>query len=106
MNEAKIRTLLGLARRARKLAVGASAVEAHLRKQAIYLILLAEDAGANKERKLQNQLTSLQLKCPVIRYANKHDLGEILNHPDVAIIGVLDRHFADGIIMHAHFDGK
>ncbi len=105
MNEAKIKTLLGLAIRARKLAIGASAVDANIRKRAVRLILLANDAGANTERKICNQLETHEVKCPIIRYQTKDEIGAILNRTDVSVVGVLDRNFAAGIAGHAR-DGQ
>ncbi|KAA3615539.1 MAG: hypothetical protein DWQ05_14405 [Calditrichaeota bacterium] len=106
MNEAKIKTLLGLAIRARKLAIGASAVDANLRKRAVHLILLANDAGANTERKVRALLETLQFKCPIIQYKTKDEIGAILNRTDVSVVGILDENFAAGIAMHAKADEK
>ena len=106
MNTAKIKTLLNLAQRPRKLAIGSSAVEANLKKKNVSLLLLSEDAGANLERKLQNQINTLELKCPIIPFLTKAELGEMLNRPDVAVVGVLDKDFANGILMYTKSDGS
>ena len=102
MNTNKINSLLGLALRARKLAIGASAVEAGLRKDSIYMILLAEDAGSAIGRKIRALLEQTSTECPVLPYLAKRELGVMLNRTEVAVLGVLDKSFASGI--RTYFD--
>ncbi len=98
MNETKIRALLGLANRARKLAIGATAVDAGLRKKKVRLILLAGNAGAASERKIRNACEISQQHCPIVTFLSKEAMGEICNRAEVAVLGVLDENFAAGII--------
>lgn len=104
MDKKKIESLLGLAARARKLATGASAVEAGLRKKNVYLILLATDSGVAIERKVRSLVTEFKSKCPVIKLISKSDLGMIFNRTDIAVVGVQDKNFAAGIIEYFNID--
>jgi len=90
----KVERLLGLARRARKLAIGSTEVEQQLKKQRVKLLVFAEDASANSRRKV----LELARGCPVVTYGTVAELGALLGREKVAVLGVLDVHFAKGIL--------
>ena len=50
----KFYSLLGLCKRAGKLAAGEVAAEQAVRKKTAYLLILAEDASANTKKKFRN----------------------------------------------------
>ena len=90
----KVNRLLGLARRARKLAVGATEVEQQLKKQRVKLLIFAEDVSANSRRKLLELVPG----CPVVTYSTVAELGALLGREKVAVLGLLEPHFAKGIL--------
>lgn len=95
LNEQKIPALLGFARKAGKLLLGRSAVAAAVRSEKILLILLAADAPED----LMDKVIGAHLRPTVIRLSalHKKELGELLGHKDVAILGICDRQFAQAL---------
>ena len=89
----KAERLLQLANRARQLAIGAGAVDAACRKNSACLIFVAENAGASVNRDAQRYA---EHTC-VIWADSQQSLGALVNRKAVAILAVLDQHFAAGI---------
>ncbi|HNT64589.1 MAG TPA: ribosomal L7Ae/L30e/S12e/Gadd45 family protein [bacterium] len=92
----KLLSLIGLANRARRLAIGRQAVSAGLQHKEADLVLLAGDAPS----RLGDQLAAVdKVRLAFLpRSITKDVLGRILGRKPVAIIAVCDRHFADGIL--------
>ena len=85
----RIKTLLGFARRAGKMAVGRSAVEMAYKQNKLVLTILAEDATPKAERVVAHcKGTGL------VRYSTKDGLGAILGRDEVGMVGILDQGFA------------
>lgn len=93
MTQDKVYYLLSLAARARKLALGSSAVLAALRKGKVQLIFLATDASPNLARKIRHHAG----QCPVVVYGTKSEFGELFFRSELGVIGVLDKNFASGM---------
>lgn len=88
----KIRSLIGFANKAGKLTLGRTATVSAFHRDKLELVLLATDASP----KLKRFARELQ-EVPIIRLAPKADMGQIVGRDEVAVIGVLDRHFAEGM---------
>lgn len=88
VDEKKIKTLLGFANKAGKLAIGKSAVLNSIKKEKVLLVILANDAS----EKLTNELGNI--KSFQLQDLSKDDLGKVLGRSEVAIIGVCDAGFA------------
>lgn len=87
--------LIGLARRAGKVASGEAQVEAMLKQQKGYLLILAEDApGAQKKF----ALWAKDLKVPVLIKGGKEELGRAIGLTPRAAILVMDEGFAKAIL--------
>ena len=87
--------LIGLARRAGKVASGEAQVEAMLKQQKGYLLILAEDApGAQKKF----VLWAKDLKVPVLIKGGKEELGRAIGLTPRAAILVMDEGFAKAIL--------
>lgn len=94
MNE-RMKSLLGLARRAGRLASGEAEVEACLKKHKGFLLVLAEDApGAHK--KYRRWAEDLGLEAIVA--GSKEELGRAIGLSPRAAVLILDQGFAKGIL--------
>ena len=87
--------LLGLARKAGRLAVGATAVAKLVRQGANPVVVLAGDAGAGLKRRV---LRMRPVRGFVIGLVNRRDLAERLGRGDLAVVAVTDRGFVRGLI--------
>lgn len=87
--------MLGLANRARKLALGMSAAIGSLKKKRCKLIILAHDIAANAERKITAE--ALDAGVDIVRSGNKDALGRAFGRKEVAIIAVEDAGFAQSL---------
>ena len=94
--KSKIFKLVGLARRAGKVAVGISMVEKMVRRKKVVLLLFAEDATLNTIDKVLR----LQPECPHLFFGSKHDWGAAMGHEAAAVLGILAPNFADGILAN------
>ncbi len=85
----KIKTLLGFANKAGKLAVGRTALKnAHQKKQ-LYLVLISNDASS--------KILDFASLAPAYRFLTTSELGRITGREKVAIIGICDAQFASTI---------
>lgn len=87
--------LLGLARRAGKLAMGASAVEAMVRAGDKPLVILVHDGSPNQRRRW---LTLHPVRGFVKDRLSRADLGQRLGRNDLTIVAVADSGFVRGIM--------
>jgi ribosomal protein L7Ae-like RNA K-turn-binding protein len=93
MNE-KSAALLGLARKAGKVAAGDSQVEAILAKGKGFLLVLATDA-VRAQRKYTP--VAARLGLPVVAFADKEELGKVLGMSPKAVVLVTDSGFAGAL---------
>ncbi|KLU64770.1 putative ribosomal protein YlxQ [Desulfosporosinus acididurans] len=92
----RIQALMGLARRAGKIASGEAQVEALLKKKKGYCLILAEDApGAYKKF----DQWAKDLKLPVVVTGTKHELGHSIGLSPRSAVLILDQGFAKAISL-------
>ncbi|CAA7602539.1 50S ribosomal protein L30e-like [Acididesulfobacillus acetoxydans] len=91
----KVKALLGLARRAGKVASGDAQVEAMLKKGRGYLLLLAEDVPAAQKKYLQ---WARDCHLEVVIAGHKEELGLCLGLSPRAAVLILDQGFAGAIL--------
>lgn len=89
----RILELLGLALRARKLAWGARAAKASLRKGKVYLVIMTEDASPRLKRKFR--LLCQKAGVPLAIWGKKEEIGLALGKPPCTVVGVEDVGFAE-----------
>lgn len=91
----KILSLLGMARRAGKISSGESQVEAYMKKQKGFLLLIAADSpgAVNKYQKWAEDN-----HIPVLIAGTKQELGAAIGLSPRALILVMDHGFAQAII--------
>ena len=91
----KVVALLGLARRARKVASGAEAVESAVKRHSAQLILTAADASANSVAKFRTLAAEVGIAW--MQALGKEELGAALGGAPRACIAVTDPHFAGAV---------
>ena len=91
-----VASLLGLARRARKVVSGAEAVESAVKRHAARLVLTAADASASSVEKLR----ALAVEAGVACYSSfgKEELGAAVGGAHRAYVAVTDPRFAEALI--------
>ena len=94
-------TLLGLALRAGKLAVGEEPVRLALQEGTARTVLLAQDASDRARRKVEPKLGTVPLQ---VIPASKEELGRALGRESCAICAVTDKGFAQS--LERHFEEK
>ena len=100
MNEKKIISLLGIAKKAGKTVCGTDMTVESIRKKAssVKVILLASDASANTVKRIKN--TSEYYSVPLIcMQIDKEELAKTVGSiAQVSVIGVLDDGFASAML--------
>ena len=92
----RIQSLIGLARRAGKIASGDAQVEALLKKRVGYLLILAEDAhGAQKKY----DQWAKDLRLPVVITGTKQEIGHSIGLSPRSAVLILDHGFAKAILL-------
>lgn len=91
-----IKTMLGFAQKSKKTVSGESAVKACLKKDKIYLLILAGDLSDN--RKKHWEYLAQDLDIPVYTIENKLELGIALGQSPRSVIGITDRNLARTIL--------
>ena len=90
----EIAPLIGLARRAGKLALGYQAVRKELRKKNVALLIFANDfSAAAKRRIVQGNENATHITTGTMQ-----EWGDFLGRTKVGILAVTDRNFANGIL--------
>lgn len=96
MRTDKILSMLGLAKKAGRLAGGEFAVEKAVKGGKAKVVAVASDASYNTQKKFINMCTFYQVPCYL--YSGKETLGHALGRDIQASVAVLDDGFADAII--------
>ena len=88
--------MLSLAMRAGKLAVGEEKATAAVRGGNAYLVLLADDAGVNTEKRFIDMAAYRQL--PLLRPANREEMGKPIGRKFAVAVAVTDAGFAKQLL--------
>ena len=91
----EIRGLLGLARRARELAIGSREARVGMRRGEIRLLLLSADGSARDRERLLR--VAEEERVPVRIVGSGAELGAAIGRGAVGVLGVRDRNLASGI---------
>lgn len=92
--------LIGLCRRAGKLATGHWAVETALRRDTAHLVIVAEDAGESALRR--HQALVRERGIPLYRVGSRDELGKAAGLEPKAVLAVTDGELARGLIQALH----
>jgi ribosomal protein L7Ae-like RNA K-turn-binding protein len=88
----KVRGLLGLARRAREVAIGSRETRSALRKGRIALVLLAGDGSSRDGERLKR--IADEEGVPVRTVSTREELGSWVGFGPVSVLGLTDRRLA------------
>lgn len=92
----KFCSILGISKKAGKLLYGSFNVEKFIKKNLIYLVIIAEDASANTVQKFTKMCEIY--KTSSIVYCNKKTLGKCIGKDEIAVIGIIDNGLAKILI--------
>ena len=95
MNNDKVLSLLGLAKKAGKLKGGEYCVETEVKKGRAKLVIVAEDASDNT-KKSYTDMCSFK-KVPLIFYGNKETIGKCIGCEERAAVVLTDEGFANAV---------
>lgn len=95
MSMNKIYNFLGLAQRAGKLVSGEQAVQIGIDRRRVLLLLIAADASSNTRRKFESLAANHGVSY--IIFGERALLGQFIGKSPRAVVGVLDRGFANVI---------
>ena len=101
MGEAKVLSLLGIARKAGKVILGTDMTVESIRsgkKNSVILMLMASDASKNAIKRIEN--TSAYYKIPLIRLeADKSELARLTGgKAELSVVGITDNGFANAML--------
>lgn len=88
----KLLQSLGLAMRAGKLVSGEELVVREIRSGKAKLVVIANDAAKNTEKKVLDKCHSYQI--PVIRFGTRNDLGRAIGKMERVVLAITDPGFA------------
>ena len=97
-SQSKGLSMLGLAMKAGKVSSGEFATEQAVKSGSAYLVILAETASANTQKKFRNMCEFYQV--PIYFYKDKDTLGHAMGKEFRASLAILDEGLAKGIRRH------
>lgn len=95
MNDPKLDSMIGLARRAGCLALGTTAMEMAVKRRKAFLVILADDLSANSRESIERLCRRNNI--PWFNYADRTHLGHIVGREARAVMAVTSQDFAAAI---------
>lgn len=92
----RIQSLIGIARRAGKIASGEAQIEALLKKRKGFLLIIAEDAHGAQNK---YNMWASDLKLPVYVTGTKLEIGHSIGLSPRSAVLILDQGFAKAILL-------
>ena len=93
----KIYGLIGICQKAGKLVSGELSCEVAIKKDTVYLVILAEDASENTRKKFKDRCTYRNV--PLLEFGTKESLGMAIGKVTRATIAVVDKTLAEKIAV-------
>ena len=84
-----------MAQKGRMLEIGRTAVTVLIKRKRAALIILAMDASEKLKKEIE--FNCRRNIVPVYIFSTKNELGELCGRESVAVMGISDKHLADGI---------
>lgn len=97
MNKSKVCGDLGLARRAGKLILGETAVWELMKHQSAKLVLLANDAGKNTTKRIQDKCAFYQVR--LLQDLTAADIQQAIGLTNTKVVALADKAFAKLLIQ-------
>lgn len=95
MSSDRVLSMLGLARRAGAVSIGAFMTEKQIQAGECKLLVMATDTAANNKKKFRGSAS--YYKVPLIEYSTKEELSHALGRENVVVVGVNDANFAKAV---------
>ena len=93
----KIYGLIGICQKAGKLISGEFSCENAIKKDTIYLLILARDASKNTCKKFKDKCRYRNV--PLVEFGTRESLGKAIGKAKRATIGVVDKNLAEKIAI-------
>ncbi|MGV8144936.1 MAG: L7Ae/L30e/S12e/Gadd45 family ribosomal protein [Alkaliphilus sp.] len=94
----KIFSLLGFAMKSGNVITGESTCLIHIKKNSVYLVIVAEDASENTKKLFKNKTSHRNIPYKI--YGSKNTLGRNIGKSDRATIAIKDRGFAKKLLEY------
>lgn len=94
----KIKNLLTLAAKSGNLVSGEETCMNYIKKNGVYLLILAEDASENTKKKFNDKASYRNI--PIRFWQNKSELGRIIGKASRTTIGIIDKNFAKSLLNY------
>lgn len=95
MNSEKVKTLLRFAKKGRMVEIGKAAVSILIKRKRASMVVVAFDASEKLKKEMEFQCR--RNNVPIYVFGNKSELGELYNRETIAVLGISDKHLADGL---------
>lgn len=95
MDENKIYSFIGLAKKAGAVLAGEGIVRASIKRRKAFLVILAKDASPNTKRKIETALYNSNIT--MLEFGYKEKLGHILGKVQYSVVAIIDSGFAGRI---------
>ncbi len=100
INKKKLLSMLGMARKAGKLIIGAEQVTVGVRRNSPFVVLITADASENTTKKVKNCCTYYEIDCKKID-VNADELAHAIGKSgSVTSVGVTDKNFTGAIVKY------
>ncbi len=94
-NQDKVLSMVGLAKKAGKLAAGSFLAEKSVRDGGAMLLIVAQDAAQNIKKKFLN--SSAYYEIDYMEYGTKETLGHYTGYENIAVVAITDAGLAKAI---------
>ena len=95
----KILSMLGLARRAGAVIIGTDLVTKALPSGRVKLVMYAENASANTEKKITDKCKFYGTQCVKLTYSSDEIAHAVGKSSSVTVVGVADENFSKELIL-------
>ena len=103
VNSKKLLSLLGLAKRARKVVSGEFSTEKSIKSGKSCLVIISEEASDNTKKMFTNMCT--HYKVPICLFGTKEELGHAMGQQLRASLSVEDAGFAKSMAEQMNMNG-
>lgn len=93
----KVYGLIGICQKAGKLVSGEFSCEDAIKKDTVYLVILAKDASENTRKKFKDRCNYRNV--PLLEFGTKESLGNAIGKVKRATIGIVDETLAEKIAI-------
>ncbi|MEE0954617.1 MAG: ribosomal L7Ae/L30e/S12e/Gadd45 family protein [Eubacterium sp.] len=106
MDKTRAASMIGIARKAGKVAAGEFSAEKALKEGAAALVILSEDASENTQKKFRDKASYRHI--PVYTFLPKEELGRCVGLGERSVLAITDRALAEAVrgLIEKKTEGK